>query len=256
MIRSMGSLGVVTAVAALVLVVRADAQLLKTIGITNRADGPTYAVNVSKVISANPKSSSADDVMSITYSFDFKGRDTVYVKNVGLVPAKGDLSYLLTDRLLEFRESADGPTIVNVPIQTTGYTPPSVRGPELPKESEFPTAVRTGVSARPPAAFQPRAVEVINKHFLAGFFPRENNKIIYNITTYRGLGGLPRNTQGEVAVMVSHPYDPAADRVTFRVQYIVRERRALSGFRSDGIDLTTRTAAEAFIALLIDELKS
>jgi hypothetical protein len=222
----------------------------------NAAQGDNYSVKVKSVIA---RSSPADNkvVYEINYGYEFKGRDSVYVKGIGIVPAKRDgVSYLTSETELEFRESAGGAVIVSVPLQETIVT----QGggvTELPQETEFSTAFRTGVWKRP-VTFHENASRVIGKYFPFGYVARNKEQVNYYVTTYRNLvipGGTLRS---QISVMVSQPYDSGANGFTYRVQFVVRDRPRMSTTWRIGEQVSeqTKTAVAEFINNLINELSA
>src|SRR5262249_25895385 len=100
---------------------------------TNKAHGANYEVNVTSVVEKSTLESKV--VYEITYSYEFRGRNTVYVRGLGTIPAKGNFSYLTSDLQLEFLESATGPVLAAVQLEETIQTMSS-DSTELPKESD------------------------------------------------------------------------------------------------------------------------
>jgi len=219
---------------------------------TNKAQGPNYKV---EVLSVTTKSTPQNKVVYlVTYSYEFKGRTSVYVNALGTVPAKGKFSYMSFEPSLEFRESASGPIIVNLPLEETiiGMGSDST---DLPKESEFPQAFRSD-RWTPLATFPEAAVKVIQKYFPSGYAARQNGPVNYYITTYRNLPVQNRQLRSQVAVIVSQPYDTSGNSFRYRVQFIARDRPRLSNdWRyGDDRDQETITTAETFINQLVTEL--
>jgi hypothetical protein len=221
---------------------------------TNMAQGPNYKVNVTSVVE---KSTLDGKVLyQITYSYDFGGRNSVYVRGLGTVSAIGKFSYLTADREVEFRQSVTGPVLTTVQLEETVRSMGS-DSTELPKEGDFLQAFRSGTWT-PPATFAETAVRVIQKYFPSGYNPRQVGQVNYYTTTYRNLEVRDRNLRSQLAVNISQPYDAAADKFTYRVQFVARDRPRLSGTWRHGEERSeqTKIAAEKFIDELIRELTS
>lgn len=221
----------------------------------NMAQGANFSVRVKSVIARSVHGNKV--VYEITYKYSFRGRDSVYIKGLGIVPSQRDeVNYLTFDQQLEFWESAGGPMIVAVPLQETTNTQ-SGESLDLPQETEFPQAFRSETWARP-SVFHESATSVIQKYFIHGYVARQNNRINYYITEYRSLPVSHRNLRSQIAVMVSHPYDAMAKRFTYRIQFIARDRPRMSnewrysGDRSED----TMIAAAGFIDRFVEEIRN
>src|SRR5213592_894909 len=88
-----------------------------TIFPTNRSEGQDYKVKVKSVV----EKTTPDDkvVYDVSYSYEFKGRATVWVDGLGAIPGKGKFNYMTSDNKVEFRESANGPLIVGAGLEET-----------------------------------------------------------------------------------------------------------------------------------------
>lgn len=220
----------------------------------NAAQGADYNVKVRSVIA---RSSTADNkvVYEITYDYEFKGRDSVYVKGLGTVPAKrGGVTYLTSEPQLEFRGSAGGELIVSVPLQETAATQGGGAA-DLPQEADFSAAFRTG-TWRHPVTFHESASRAIEKYFPFGYEARQKGQVNYYVTTYRNLT-IPGGTlRSQIAVMLSQPYDGGAHGFTYRVQFVVRDRPRMSTTWRVGEQVSeqTKSATAEFINSLLAEL--
>jgi hypothetical protein len=218
----------------------------------NKARGTNYNVDVQSVIAKNTSQNKV--VYAIRYTYEFKGRNAVYVNGIGTVPAKGKFSYLTSVQHLEFRESATGTAIVTVPLEETTITMGS-DSTDLPKEGDFPQAFRSD-NWTPSATFPEAALKVIQKYFPSGYAAHQNGQTNYYVTTYRNLQVTNRQLRSQIAVAISQPYDISGDKFAYHIQFIARDHPRLSNdWRyGDDRDQETLTAAEGFINQLISEL--
>jgi len=190
----------------------------------------------------------------IAYSYDFPRLSSVYVDGLGMVPTKGTYTYLSVADQLTFRDAASGTVLARVPIRETAVV--AAKPPLNEVETRFPSSYRSFVWDRP-ASLQERANSVLAKYFL--YWPHEDNKLTFLATTYTPLmldndmsatGVLAR-----VALMISFPYEEVPGKYSFRVQYSVKEGRALSDeFRSTG-NASIMKFANGFVENLISEMK-
>ncbi len=226
---------------------------------SNKAQGSNYSVNVSSVIEKTTPENKV--VYQISYSYEFKGRSSIYVKGLGTVPAKGQFSYMASEPRLEFKKSATGQVIAVVQLEET-FRSQGSDSTEFPEESRFPTFFRSNTWT-PPATFPLAAVNVIQKYFPSGYNARQTGQVNYLVTTYRNLqvpnpnnDSIIQNLRSQIAIIVSQPYDPAGNKFTYHIQFVARDRPRLSTTWRYGDDRNAATisAAQAFIDRLIAEL--
>ena len=74
-------------------------------------------------------------------------------------------------------------------------------------------------------------------------------------TTYTLLENLPRNLIGQIAVLISHPYDSRNKQFEYRIQFVVREKRTQSGKWNYQIGEEARKSSEEFISRLIGKFE-
>jgi hypothetical protein len=228
---------------------------------TNKAQGPNYSVNVSKVLERTTAENTV--VYQISYSYDFKERKSVYVKGLGTVLPKGQFSYMVPEPLLEFRESLSGPVITTVQLEETFRTQGG-ESTEFLDEKKFPTFFRSDIWS-PPATFPLAAIKVVNKYFPSGHNSTQDGQLNKYITTFRNLQ-VPNpkndreitNLRSQIAIILSQPYDPAQDRFTYRIQYLARDRPRMSTTWRYGDDRNKATieSAQGFLNTLIAELNA
>lgn len=213
----------------------------------NVARGQNYEVRVTRVVGFSTGEAAA---MSVDFDYEFVGRETVYVKGIGLVPASGSLKYLTLDGRLEFRESAGGAVLATVPLSETVV----LQGAsfDIPSESDLtPTAREELWTGR--GLFTNRARSALNALFPTGFVAADVNGANVWTTSYSRLSNLSECLIGEVAISVSHPFN-TRDGMMFRVRYAAREARCLSPrWRKPSQEV--KTAAENFVTQLIQQIK-
>jgi hypothetical protein len=195
-----------------------------------------------------------DLVYKISYSYDFVARRTVFIDNVGLVPARGRLAYFSYDSNIIFRESRAERVLLAVSLLGRDVYTSVGPAPDFPDESDFPKSYRSGVWVFS-SSFQIITNDVLNKAFPSGYKAYSANNLNYSQTTFTRLRNLPVNLVGEIAVLVSHPYDVRNKTFEYHIQFLVREKRIQSAkWRYESSD-ETRQAAEAFIDNLIQKLE-
>ena len=74
----------------------------------------------------------------VNYAYDFKGHDSIYLKDFGLVPPKGQFAYLTDDPTIIMHDSAYNKVL----YRTTPQVSTVADSIELPDESDFATAGR------------------------------------------------------------------------------------------------------------------
>jgi hypothetical protein len=216
----------------------------------NEAESAGYSVKVAFV---QPKPTEKGRTFyAITFSYDFKGRKSINIKGLGQAPPKGQFSYLSTEDHLEFQDTV-GRAVVTVPLKVTKA--PEGGSTDMPTESDFKPFFLS--ESRPDATgFHLRAQSVLNSLFPSGYAVRQSGGISYYMTTYRPLEGLPENLRGQVAVMISHPYDASGDRFNFRVQFVARQKPKKSGEWQYELPDDTRRMVEELVKRLTADLRA
>jgi hypothetical protein len=208
-----------------------------------------------KIVSATKVFVSKDKpAYLVAYSYDFARFSTVYIDDLGRVPGKGRYAYLSVADELTFRDVANGTVLARVPLRATAVV--AAKPPLNEIETSFPDGYRSFVWDRP-ASLQERANLVLAKYFL--YLPRGENKLTYLATTYTPLMLDNRmsatGVQARVALMISFPYEESPARYSFRVQYSVKEGRALSDQFRTTSNADIMKFANGFVENLISELK-
>jgi hypothetical protein len=124
----------------------------------------------------------------------------------------------------------------------------------LPEESDFPVSYRL-IDWSGSQSFQQKAINVLNAYFPFGYCILEKGDRNEFMTTYADLSkNLPKETYGQIALMISFSKTSAANSLQFYVSFTVRERRSHTDWRNTITD-QTRDAATAFVDLLLVEIK-
>ena len=200
------------------------------------------------------RTSNNELVYKISYSYDFVARSTVFIDNVGLVPARGRLAYFSYDSNITFRESRVERELLIVSLLGRGVYTSVGPAPDFPDESDFPKSYRSGIWVFS-SSFQIVTNDVLNQAFPSGYKAYSANNLNYSQTTFARLRNLPVNLIGEIAILVSHPYDVRDKKFEYHIQFLVREKRIQSAkWRYESSD-ETRQAAEVFIDNLIRKLE-
>jgi len=156
----------------------------------------------------------------VDYSYEFKGRDSVFIKGLGSVPAKGQFVYLTQDPKVEFLDSAGGHVIgVAYTLPTYSFLSPI----ELPSEDAF-TKVARDELWECSASFQEMAIKALNKRSLL-YQSYERDQVSCLLTTYTSLKELPDFLCAQIALRLTYPYRTKDAKPLFRVQFAARERR-------------------------------
>ena len=214
----------------------------------NVAEGKDFRVKVDTV---QPQRTEDGDLLYLlNYSYEFKGRQTVSIKGIGELPAKGKLQHLFSEEILEFIDS-DGQLLAVVQLKPNKKQPEG-GALEMPKDSEFDQFLSD--STRAQTMFLPKTMQTLNKWFPSGYTIRQEGQVTSFVTGYRNVDGLPSHLRGEVAVRVSFPYDPSSDQFFFRI-YLSPRQYPKKSETPEAPSADTRKVFEAFGQRLLQELK-
>ncbi len=218
----------------------------------NTAAGMGYEIKASSVIQKNI--SDGTQAFQVTYSYKFEGRDSVYITGIGVSNSKGTLSYLVFTPQLEFRDSADGSTLAKLNLRETARTM-GEDSTDLPRESDDPDTSRSAIW-KGPDKFSSVAINVIQKYFPLGYAARNKNSVDYYVTTYRGLEVADPSVRGQIALIVSQPYDKTNNQFSYHVQFVARDKPRMSSTYRYGDDRSQETlhAAAGFIDQVMSEI--
>jgi hypothetical protein len=187
----------------------------------------------------------------ITYDYEFLGRKSVTVPDLGEVPAKGKFSYLTNEDHLEFMDAQGQRILTSIPLrEKVGET--SV---QYPRPEDFPENFRDG-TWKLPGSFQEHILKVLNELFKDGFVPDRRGNVNRYITTYRSLSNLPAGIRAKVAVLVSQPYDPARKAFKFHIQQVAYESRSHSTDWRPASAEEVKNAARSLVDQLISQLSN
>jgi hypothetical protein len=192
---------------------------------------------------------------SVSYDYAFPGRTSVLVSGLGEVPASGSFHYLTQGQQLEFRDASSGAVLLQVPLAETIVVAAKPPLNVVPSENDFQAAFRS-FTWDSSANLLERANAALGKYFR--YLPRQDRGVTFIVTTFTPLQlqNAPKGVLGQVALLVSFPYDPASGKYSFHIQTVVREGRALSDdYRATGDPGIVR-AADAFVDGLIAEMKT
>lgn len=215
----------------------------------NECKGRDYSVNVSTV---QPINSPKGQFFSIEYSYNFKGRKTIFIKDVGETPGKGNLKHLYQGQVLEFWSSSAGEVLCKIKLQPN-KRPPEGGADDIPASSVFSTFQSSPTSIGSNSDFLTKLTEVLNN---AKFTYRINNQggVTSVISNYQRLDGLPRNLVGEIAVQISFPQQGNGNQFSFYIYQHARQKPRRSEEWGD-ISSESQKVLNDFIASLIQQLK-
>ena len=193
----------------------------------------------------------------VSYTYDFDTLPKIYIRGLGVVPAKGSYQHLSSEQELEFRDPTTDAVLERVPLQETAVVAAKPPLNEVPTENQFPPGYRS-YTWELPTSLQERANTVLAKYF--NYLPRESNKLTYLATTYTQLPLNKKLTnsgvQAQLALLLSFPHDLATDKYSFHVQYSAKEGRALSDELRPTNNGEILGAANDFVDKIIAEMKA
>lgn len=192
--------------------------------------------------------------LRVAYRYEFRGRQTVYIKGLGVVPSRGEYEYLTREASLQVRDSPDGMVVAEVPIKETVVVAAKAPLNYVPPQRDFPAAFRSEVWGSS-APLQDRVNTVLRKYF--SYMPSDENNVSYVATTFTPLQveKLPPGATAQMALLISFPHDAAVNRYSFRVHSLVEEGRLLSDDTRPTSNPNIQQAADRFVDQLINEIK-
>lgn len=192
--------------------------------------------------------------LRVAYRYEFHGKQTVYIRGLGMVAARGEYEYLTRDASLQVRDAPDGAILADVPIKETVVVAAKAPLNYVPPQQEFPAAFRSEVWSSA-ASLQDRVNAVLRKYF--SYMPSDDNKVNYVATTFTPLqvDKLPAGATAQLALLISFPHDAAANRYSFRVHSLVEEGRLLSDDTRPTSNPNIQKSADRFVDQLINEIK-
>jgi hypothetical protein len=210
-----------------------------------------------KILGVIEKTTSGGKVIrEVSVSYDFKDASNVRFVGLGLVPAKNSYTYLTSSSEIKFLSKDLNQVIYTAPLVITAE-PMGAEAVDLPKESDFPPQFRSKYYT-PDTLFTEVMLNVVQKYFPSGFLPYQTGPINSCITTYRNLPVPDPNLRGQLALKISQPYDVRSHKLTYRIQFIERDRPRLSDTWRYGtrVSKTTSDASALFIETFLKELQN
>jgi hypothetical protein len=217
----------------------------------NNASGPGFAVTVARVVRTELPGNKA--ALSIRYSYEFSSLTSVRIRGLGVVPLKGEFSYVTSENTLTFSEPGRQNPLVEVPLQETLAL--AARPPLTDIPQEFPREVKI-YDWNATKSLQQSANRTLNHYFQIREF--EENNINFITTTYAEINSpeLPKGVIGQIALQFSFPFDPTTQTFSLHVQSAVREGRELSDEFKPAFTPVLLREADKFINRVVDEIKT
>lgn len=190
----------------------------------------------------------------VSYKYNFLGRQTVYIKGLGVVSSRGEFEYFTREPTLQILDAPDGAILAEVALKETVVVASGAPLNYVPSDGEFPAAFRSyaWTSSTP---LQERLNGVLRKYF--SYMPHDENKVNYISTTFTPLQieKLARGTTAHVALLISFPHDATQGKYWFHVKSLVREGRVLSDSTRPTNNESIQRAASEFVDQLIKEIE-
>ncbi|NII26109.1 hypothetical protein HB364_13525 [Pseudoflavitalea sp. X16] len=220
-----------------------------------RPSGNYGDTSLVKILGVIEKTTSSGKVLrEVTFSYDFQGQSDVYISGLGRVPSKNSYTYLTTSSEIKFLSKDKSYVMARFDLNNTAE-PMGAESVDLPKETDFPPQFRSD-SYAPDTAFTEVLLTVIQKYFPSGFLPSQSGPINNCVTTYRNLAVQDPSLRGQLALKISQPYDVKSHKLTYRIQFIERDRPRLSDTWRYGtkVSKATSEASALFIETFLKEL--
>ena len=219
----------------------------------NSAKGENYKVDVASVIDVT---SGGRTLHQISYTYSFLDIPSVYIKGIGTTTSIGSFSYLTEEPALQFFASPSGPLLAEVKLQATAV-PMGSDSMELPDIPPANSNFRSG-NWKPELTFPSAITAVIQKYFIAGYNTREAGNEHYYLTTFRTLRVSDPQLVSQIALIVSQPYDVTGRQISYRIQYVIRDRPRMSATFNTGSDTSaiTQSAAMDFLNTFLNDVAS
>jgi hypothetical protein len=163
----------------------------------------------------------------VRYSYRVENRSSVYIEELGEVPAEGEFDYVSKEPRITLLYSPDPEAVIGfINVERTADTR-SEAVPKFPSFYDFPQAPPVvGKCLR--GTFFSGAQRALQAVFGSRYDPDESrNGVRYLITDYTEIKGPSPNVKVKVAVMISHP-EPPGDATGFRIRWIAREKNKLN----------------------------
>jgi len=184
----------------------------------------------------------------VSYEYEFPQRRTVFIDGIGVVSARGQLTYLSSDPVIRFLDGFGGRVLhtarIEDPVRVMGGN-----SSDLPRESEFPEAYRQGrwLGHQP---FADATISILDRYFPAGYRAYRRADRQQFLTMFSTLPPVSDRVTARVAVLVSSPADASAHDVVFTLQVSAWERRSHSEWRSE-LTAESEAAVQKFVTELL-----
>lgn len=217
--------------------------------LVNRCEGDDSSARASIV---QPVNSVGDNLYFIKYSYEFKNRTTVFLRNVGELPSKGTFEHIYKGDSLEFLADKEGETLCKIELKPNKTA--AVGGAEdTPSDSAFGSLKSSPTSAANNSQFFERVTNLLNEN---SFTYRISNRdgVVTITSNYRSLGGMPGNLRGEIAVQITFPQQSNGNQFSFYMYYHARQKPRRSEAWTD-LESGNRGIADNFVNELINGLR-
>lgn len=218
---------------------------------SNSVIGKNHKVDVLSVMDVT---SAGRMLHQISYTYSFSGVPSVYIRGIGLTTSSGSFSYMTGDPTLQFYDSQGGSLLAEVVLHATAIAMGS-DSMELPDIPPADSPFRDG-DWKPELTFPAAISAIIQKYFGGGYNIRDVGKQHYYLTTFRTLRVSDPQLVSQIALVVSQPYDVTGHQMSYRVQYVIRDRPRMSATFTKGNDThpVTQSAAIDFLNTFLSDV--
>jgi hypothetical protein len=232
-----------------VLVVLAIAIAIHTIAFAQADEHPNETANAHVTLKDSVVlDTAANGVYRVSYSYDFPGRASVYIRGVGTVPSNGTLSYIHSGKTIEFLDGPLGSSLYVATIEN----PVTLMGRTPDLQDDFPTESRHGLW-RQKTSFSQHAIGVLDHYFRSGLFAYEKDTSIFYVTPYQQIPTPSDTTQIQVKVKVAHSRNDVGE-VAFTLAFRAQERRSHTDWRETLSDTSVKDV-QAFVDKVLADLQ-
>jgi len=220
---------------------------------TNQAQvvtGPDYKI-VSQLVEKSA-TLNGQPLYTLSYHFDFRNRDNIFLSEFGNIETSGELSYMSPSKVVEFWSRDRKEKLATVEFQETG-APKGTEVDEVPPLKVFLSVMRKSLWPKNLPA-QTNILKLVSQHYPTGARAWIENDTHYFETLFTPLGSLPRGILGHIALLISFPTTPNSDPYNVNLQAAIQERRRLEDWRSDNISPETTSSAETLLSSFVADL--
>ena len=191
--------------------------------------------------------------LSIEYDYSFPDRDMVRITDIGIVPAKGSFKYITENSSLVFSDTKDARPILTVQLRETAQVAAKPPLDKIPDEGKFSMAGRE-FRWGSKDSLQLALNTILSKH--VEYRPSEVDGVTQFVTTFAPITASDGNNQliGQVAMLLSFPYDKDTTGFMIRVRTLVQEGRRKSDKFENTSNPAILKAANDFVDKIMAEL--